>query len=86
MLQNIQHNPQHIRAVLAGPLFIYEFSGPQLLLFLLVLSQYFFIWPGATPRAHCGSFAIFAAIRRASSLVSNLAADRRPAYPLVYAT
>jgi hypothetical protein len=51
MLQNIQHNPQHIRAVLAGPLFIYEFSGPQLLLFLLVLSQYFFIWPGATPRA-----------------------------------
>jgi hypothetical protein len=85
MLQNIQHNPQHIRAVLAGPLFIYEFSGPQLLLFLLCFLNISSYGP-ALPRAHCGSFAIFAAIRRASSLVSNLAADRRPAYPLVYAT
>jgi hypothetical protein len=32
-----------------------------------------------------GNLAIFAAIRRASSLVSSLAADRRPAYPLFYA-
>jgi hypothetical protein len=30
-----------------------------------------------------GSFAIFTAIRRASSLVSSLAADLRRAYPLV---
>jgi hypothetical protein len=29
-------------------------------------------------RTNSGSLAIFAAIRRASSLVSNLAADRRP--------
>jgi hypothetical protein len=31
-----------------------------------------------THRSNSGSFAMFAAIRRASSLVSSLAADRRP--------
>jgi hypothetical protein len=39
VLEQFQHNPQHIRAVLAGPLFIYEFSTRQLLLLPLALSD-----------------------------------------------
>jgi hypothetical protein len=35
---------------------------------------------------HKQTFVIFATIGRAASLLSNLTADRRRAYPLVYAT
>jgi hypothetical protein len=48
--------------------------------------NYQFHWSDYGFRNSSRSLAMFAAIRRASSLVNNLAADRRTAYPLVYAT